>query len=328
MSIIACSVDGCEKSKNARGWCVIHYNRWKRHGDPLVKTKPKTESSCSLEDCERERYGRMDVCSMHYKRMRKNGTYDKVKVRKFCTIEGCEDPAYGKEMCRLHWKRWWRNGTTDIIKVVKYCTIEGCEKPRVGGGLCSSHYTRNLRTGSPTTRYMGEIVDGKKICPRCKIDTPIGDLVGANKVYCRPCANAKAREWASLNPSEPIVRGTKKCDYCGSQFYYNNRRSIHCSVDCSRANRSSRDKPNQYKRRAIIKEAIIERFSSREIYERDGWVCQLCGLPVETEVSYLHRLSPTLDHIYPLSKGGLHMRSNVQTAHRSCNSSKGAKLPS
>lgn len=287
--------------------------------------------ACSVDGCERERSGRMEVCSMHYKRMKRNGSYEKVKVRKLCTVEECKSPAYGNGHCHMHYRRLKNHGSTDLPKRELLsdlpCAVKGCGKPHFSGTLCSAHYTRKRRTGSPTSRYMGEVVDGRKICARCKIDTPIDDLMGEKRVYCRPCVNAKAREWASLNPTEPIVRGTKKCDYCGSQFHYNNRRSIHCSADCSRANRSSRDKPNQYKRRAIVKGAIVERFSSREIYERDGWACQLCGLPVDTEVSYSHRLSPTLDHIYPLSKGGLHMRSNVQTAHRSCNSSKGAKLP-
>lgn len=30
-----CSIDGCEGRHEARGWCVTHYGRWRRHGDPL-----------------------------------------------------------------------------------------------------------------------------------------------------------------------------------------------------------------------------------------------------------------------------------------------------
>lgn len=30
-----CSVDGCEKRLVARGWCNMHYKRWRKHGDPL-----------------------------------------------------------------------------------------------------------------------------------------------------------------------------------------------------------------------------------------------------------------------------------------------------
>src|SRR4051812_41783929 len=35
MSERTCSIDGCENRHEARGWCCKHYDRWKRHGDPL-----------------------------------------------------------------------------------------------------------------------------------------------------------------------------------------------------------------------------------------------------------------------------------------------------
>lgn len=31
-----CSVDACEREAKTRGYCSIHYSRWKRHGDPLA----------------------------------------------------------------------------------------------------------------------------------------------------------------------------------------------------------------------------------------------------------------------------------------------------
>lgn len=30
-----CSIGGCEKPTLARGWCGTHYQRWRKHGDPL-----------------------------------------------------------------------------------------------------------------------------------------------------------------------------------------------------------------------------------------------------------------------------------------------------
>lgn len=30
-----CSIHGCGKKHEARGWCYSHYSRWQRHGDPL-----------------------------------------------------------------------------------------------------------------------------------------------------------------------------------------------------------------------------------------------------------------------------------------------------
>lgn len=35
MAKATCSVDGCGESVRARSWCLKHYTRWRRHGDPL-----------------------------------------------------------------------------------------------------------------------------------------------------------------------------------------------------------------------------------------------------------------------------------------------------
>lgn len=40
MSIIACSVDGCERFKKHRIYCAEHYRRFKAHGDPLAGRRP------------------------------------------------------------------------------------------------------------------------------------------------------------------------------------------------------------------------------------------------------------------------------------------------
>lgn len=44
-----CSIDGCGRSTgvpgSARGWCALHYGRWSRNGDPLVKLTMYGEST-------------------------------------------------------------------------------------------------------------------------------------------------------------------------------------------------------------------------------------------------------------------------------------------
>ena len=30
-----CNLDGCDNPHDARGWCRVHYQRWRRYGDPL-----------------------------------------------------------------------------------------------------------------------------------------------------------------------------------------------------------------------------------------------------------------------------------------------------
>lgn len=72
----------------------------------------------------------------------------------------------------------------------------------------------------------------------------------------------------------------------------------------------------------------FEKISLDEIGERDGWVCQLCGLPCPRATRpYKHSgQSPSLDHIVALSRGGSHTRENLQLAHVTCNARKSASL--
>ena len=34
-----CSVEQCDRNAVARTWCLMHYKRWRNHGDPLTTTK-------------------------------------------------------------------------------------------------------------------------------------------------------------------------------------------------------------------------------------------------------------------------------------------------
>lgn len=69
-----------------------------------------------------------------------------------------------------------------------------------------------------------------------------------------------------------------------------------------------------------------KRISALEIYERDGWVCQICGEPIDPDLRAPFVMSKTTDHIVPLSKGGRHVVGNLQSAHLYCNISKGNRL--
>lgn len=64
-------------------------------------------------------------------------------------------------------------------------------------------------------------------------------------------------------------------------------------------------------------------FNKRDVYERDGWVCKLCGDPVDPGVKFPLPWSASLDHVVPMSKGGAHHPDNAQLAHLGCNKAKG-----
>lgn len=122
------------------------------------------------------------------------------------------------------------------------------------------------------------------------------------------------------------------CASCGAWFRPRPRQRF-CGLACRPATRKvyptvqERQTAQWHRRRAWKRGAGYERFTRKSIYERDGWLCKLCGDPVDRSDDPDPHLRPSLDHILPLARGGAHSRSNVQCAHWICNSRKAAKLP-
>lgn len=102
------------------------------------------------------------------------------------------------------------------------------------------------------------------------------------------------------------------------RYYADPEKTIVRNRDWRRRNPEKILAKNQ-RRRAAKMSVVVEHVLPSDIYTRDGGMCKLCGLSVRKD-------EMTLDHIIPISKGGPHVSSNLQLAHRSCNSSKGAKL--
>lgn len=66
--------------------------------------------------------------------------------------------------------------------------------------------------------------------------------------------------------------------------------------------------------------------NKKRIYQTQD-VCGICGKPVDKSLKYPHPLSPCIDHIIPIAKGG-HPSDidNLQLAHWTCNRQKSDKL--
>jgi 5-methylcytosine-specific restriction endonuclease McrA len=59
------------------------------------------------------------------------------------------------------------------------------------------------------------------------------------------------------------------------------------------------------------------------VKSRDNYACMTCSISVAAEPHLLLEV----DHIHPVSKGGLSVPENLQTLCWRCNRSKGAKVP-
>ena len=109
-----CSISDCDKPKHRRGWCSMHYRRWRTNGDPLVGARPS---------------------------------------RKTCLVGGCSEPAVGKGYCRNHYYRFKKYGDPNAevrswtSNQGKTCYGPECDRPARSGGLCGAHRNVLERSG-------------------------------------------------------------------------------------------------------------------------------------------------------------------------------------
>lgn len=82
---------------------------------------------------------------------------------------------------------------------------------------------------------------------------------------------------------------------------------------------------NRSRKRRALKYGVGHRsYKDSYIFERDGWVCQICGRKINKRLKWPNPLSKSIDHIIPLSKGGNDAPINVQATHLRCNVGKHA----
>lgn len=154
-------------------------------------------------------------------------------------------------------------------------------------------------------------------------------------------AELKAREEKKKQRSEAFWAqefkqnkiGWKACPECGALHLTKN--SKYCSDKCRRraANRSvSRHKDKRLNSGNIVDKDI----DLKKLYARDHGICWICGDKCEYSDQWIDEngsfcvgaLYPSIDHVVPLSRGGLHAWDNVKLAHHYCNTLKNDKVVS
>lgn len=122
------------------------------------------------------------------------------------------------------------------------------------------------------------------------------------------------RKWRENNPD--------KVQQYQQEYNKNNRNSLQDYQRTYRRENPEFHRAANHRRRAREKDAFVEDVDRVAVFERDGWICQGCGIECPKDAVWPAKNFPTLEHIIPISKGGEHSYANTELLCLSCNSSK------
>ena len=192
--------------------------------------------------------------------------------------------------------------------MVPICSIDGCGSRHEAHGLCAHHYYEWRRDGRPP--LPPTVVK----CVTCSV---VMQGASKNRRYCDACAPAHQASRSRRYRLKPEGLAQRRA------WQAANREKVRAYVKAWQ----QRNPGWHYKyRRQFSKDARSEAIHPKDVFERDGWKCQLCGRKLKRDAPWGHPKEPTIDHIVPVSRGGAHVLANVQAAHRACNLVKGNRV--
>lgn len=175
-----CSIEGCDRTAIARGWCSTHYSRWRFNGDPLEAREYDSTRKCKVEGCTLPHSSR-GWCRKHYKRWEKTGEVERERDGKGrapspdCEFPGCKAKSFTHGLCQRHWRNVERHGHDLATARSK----DHPASPAIWADLRAARTMRELgrrkdvdfylaraaEHGRPLTRLELEFVDGVRMEP-------------------------------------------------------------------------------------------------------------------------------------------------------------------
>lgn len=326
MTHTTCSADGCSNKPDSRGMCKTHYNRWHKAGKPGASRWEKAcpycgtpmadprRSQCGASECKRQHTNAVAKAKRESRKAR--GLPD-IRMAYSHTCSGCGEAFTTREKHSTH------------------CSIQCFNRNKPAEDYLKAAASRATRTYPYTCRICGAEGNGhfgQTVCENftCQCIAKYG--ADHCRVHNNVCANCGqqfvTRQGETRMCSDPIcqyvrTRGsnhsriyTKTCMWCSRPFITSQPSQVRCSAACVKqwATAHKGDNPRPWRVHAM------------HVYNRDSWVCHLCGLPTlkawdPNDIDH----SPSLDHIIPRSKGGSDDPSNLATAHFRCNARRSNK---
>lgn len=270
-----------------------------------------------------------------------------------CNVEKCEERARVRGMCRRHYNKAYYQANKEVRpkKALKNATIPpftckwcGKDHPEAVPTVARKQVVRKFCDRDCQSKFFLAKKSAERAAYWSSLDRKCRQCgVGINDrdIRAKYCSRYCSEVWWGQRLEEPLPEVVCELEGCDVVFIPKSRRQKCCctnhgQIHYNRVSRATgrqkaapwndRRRANHHKRRALKKKLPAADIRPLDIYERDSWVCGVCGDGIDPDTAWPDPLSASLDHILPLSKGGHHVPENVQAAHLSCNVRKGDRV--
>ncbi len=174
---------------------------------------------------------------------------------------------------------------------------------------CMSAYYKARLADTPERNY------DPRPCAWCG-DVYIPRTRGRASSFCnRECKDQARKRRERDERLASKAANDRRCAHCGSSISADKRRDARYCSDLCNQRAHGRITTTKRRNRRIYMEVLMH----------SGCVCQLCGESVSLVVKWPHPMSPSIDHIVPVSHGGTDDLDNLRLTHLTCNVRRGAK---
>lgn len=258
-----------------------------------------------------------------------------------CSVEGCQKPVEKRGFCNPHYQRLRLERPIEApMRPKQYRNEQHAIEFNTAKTEHGLIWTGGLRRGygiitvggrhKTAHRLVWELVNGpipKGIeldhdlgCPRNCVTvehlTPRTKSEHAKIGWKR--GQFEGNGWTETAREKRTKQG--KCILCNKE-YIRDMKSKYCSMACSTKAGNLKRKERQLglDPGTICPTLEFDTFSRKKVWKEEKGICGICGILADQDNWHL-------DHKIPHSKGGQHIRNNVQVSHPKCNLSKGNKM--
>ncbi len=259
--------------------------------------------TCDADECPKPRKSkRVRFCTRHQYLMDTYGSTDDPSWKRNCDECGSEfatTRSRARFCSQPCWREWWRKEKAAQTSSRSHIWVGPCV-------ICEKLFVSPDARGKQTNRRCSD---------ECKAEAKRRNNRERERRIFAETGQWRGRDQERKNP-EIVER----------------RKEVKAAEDAETPHRKRYPESSQARdaRRRLRKQQNtpqpVELFTRAEIGDRDGWICQLCGIEIDSMLEYPHPRSQSLDHKLPISKGGAHTRENCQISHLECNVAKSDSL--